>query len=215
MSSSPFITVIAIDGPAASGKGTLACRLAEALGLPHLDTGLLYRAVGRRVLTAGADPTDAQAAILAAQTLTPLDLSRDDLRGPEADRAASAVATIPAVREALLEFQREFAAARGAVLDGRDIGTVIFPNAPVKLFITASRAVRAERRWRELVARGETTELAEVAAEISQRDAQDAARATAPMRPAADAIVVDTSDLDAEAAFTLALGLVREKLALG
>jgi cytidylate kinase len=208
-------TVIAIDGPAASGKGTLARRLAEALGLPHLDTGLLYRAVGRRVLTAGAEPNDPQAAAIAAETLTQADLSRDDLRGPEADRAASAVATIPAVREALVEFQREFAAARGAVLDGRDIGTVIFPDAPVKLFITASRAVRAERRWRELVARGENAELAAVAAEIGQRDAQDAARATAPMRPAADSIVVDTTDLDAEAAFTLALGLVREKLALG
>jgi len=208
-------TVIAIDGPAASGKGTLARRLAEALGLPHLDTGLLYRAVGRRVLTVGANPNDAQAAVIGAQTLTPADLARDDLRGPEADRAASAVATIPAVREALLEFQRGFAAARGAVLDGRDIGTVIFPDAPVKLFITASRAVRAERRWRELVARGEKAELTAVAAEISQRDAQDAARATAPMRPAADSIVVDTTDLDAEAAFTLALGLVREKLALG
>ncbi len=208
-------SIIAIDGPAASGKGTLARRLAASLDLPHLDTGLLYRAVGRSVLQTGADPTDAAAAVLAAQTLTAADLERDDLRGPEADRAASAVATVPAVREALLQFQRRFALERGAVLDGRDIGTVIFPDAQAKLFVTASRPVRADRRWRELVANGESVTLDEVAKALAERDAQDAARATAPLRPAADAMVLDTTELDAEAAFIQALGLVREKLALG
>jgi cytidylate kinase len=209
--SAPFI--IAVDGPAAAGKGTLARRLAAALGLPYLDTGLLYRAVGRRVLEAAGDPRDPEAAEAAARGLRPEDLERGDLRGPAADRAASAVAAIPGVRAALLEFQREFGRRRGAVLDGRDIGPVVFPEAPVKLFVTASAAARAERRWKELLGRGVAAELATVAAEMAARDAQDAARATAPLTPAADAVLFDTTGLDIEAAFAAAMRLVQARLA--
>lgn len=205
-------TVIAVDGPAAAGKGTLARRLADTLGLPYLDTGLLYRAVGRRVLDAGADPRDAVQAEAAARALTPRDLERTDLRGPLADMAASAVAAIPAVRAALLDFQRDFGGARGAVLDGRDIGTVVFPEAPVKLFVTASVAERARRRCRELQGRGIAADPAQVEAEIRHRDAQDANRPVAPLRPAPDAMVLDTTDLDADAAFAAALALVRRRL---
>ena len=139
----PAGTIIAVDGPAAAGKGTLARRLAAELGLPYLDTGLLYRAVGRRVLDRGIDPQDARVAEAEARALTPEDLARGDLRGSLADMAASKVAAIPAVRAALLDFQRRFGATQGAVLDGRDIGTVVFPDAQVKLFITASVAERA------------------------------------------------------------------------
>ncbi len=207
--------VIAIDGPAAAGKGTLARRLAAAFALPYLDTGLLYRAVGRRVLDAGADPADATAAAEAAARLQPADLARDDLRGPAADAAASAVAAHPAVRAALLAFQRDFATARGAVLDGRDIGTVVFPEAPVKLFVTASEAARAARRWREQASQQDASaaSLAAVQAAMAARDAQDAARATAPLRPAADALWLDTTTLDADAAFATAMAMVRAKLA--
>ena len=196
--------IVAIDGPAAAGKGTLARRLAEALGLPYLDTGLLYRAVGRRVLQAGADPADAAAAQAHADALQPADLARADLRSPDADQAASLVAAVPAVRDALLAFQRGFART-GAVLDGRDIGTVIFPDADVKLFVTASVEARAERRWREHGARP----LETVTAELRARDAQDAARATAPLRPADDAIVLDTTAMTPDQAFTAALAAVR------
>ena len=204
-------TVIAVDGPAAAGKGTLARRLAAALGLPYLDTGLLYRAVGRRVLDAGADPRDARQAEEAARSLTPADLERGDLRGPMADMAASAVAAIPAVRAALLEFQRGFGRERGAVLDGRDIGTVVFPDAAVKLFVTASVEERARRRFLELRGRGVEADPAQVEAEIRDRDAQDANRPVAPLRPAEDAMVLDTTTLDAEAAFVAALDLVRTR----
>jgi cytidylate kinase len=204
--------VIAVDGPAAAGKGTLARGLAHALGLPHLDTGLLYRAVGRLVLDAGADPRDVSAAEAAARALRPDDLARGDLRGPDADAAASAVAAIPGVRAALLDFQRRFAAERGAVLDGRDIGTVVCPDAPVKLFVTASPEARAERRWRELLARGVVASLREVAAEMAARDAQDSGRATAPLRAAPDAVVLDTSALDAPAALAAALAVVRGRI---
>jgi len=204
--------VIAIDGPAAAGKGTLARRLAEALDLPYLDTGLLYRAVGRRVLDASADPADPAAAAAAAAALQPEDTRRADLRGPAADAAAAAVASIPAVRAALLDFQRGFAAARGAVLDGRDIGTVIFPDAPVKLFVTASLAARARRRWVELEAKGVDHPLAQVEEEMRVRDAMDAARAAAPLRPAADAVLLDTTALDPDAAFAAALREVRARL---
>jgi cytidylate kinase len=204
--------VIAVDGPAAAGKGTLAKRLAAALGLPYLDTGLLYRAVGRRVLDEGADPRDATRAEAAARALQPADLQRADLRGPMADMAASAVAAIPAVRAALLDFQRGFGRAHGAVLDGRDIGTVVFPDAPVKLFVTASVAERARRRFLELTARGVAADAAQVEAEIRDRDAQDANRPVAPLKPAPDALLLDTTALDAEAAFAAALALVREKL---
>jgi cytidylate kinase len=204
--------VIAVDGPAAAGKGTLARRLAATLGLAYLDTGLLYRATGRRVLDAAADPRDAAAAATAARGLTPADLARGDLRGPEADLAASAVAAIPAVRAALLDWQREFGRRHGAVLDGRDIGTVVFPEAPVKLFVTASPAERARRRFLELQARGGAADLAQVAAELRARDEQDSSRAVAPLVPAADAVVLDTTSLDAEAAFAAAMAVIRQRL---
>ncbi|MEO3473612.1 (d)CMP kinase [Roseomonas sp. CAU 1739] len=205
-------TVIAVDGPAAAGKGTLARRLAATLGLPYLDTGLLYRAVGRRVLDDGADPRDATQAETAARSLTPDDLQRSDLRGPMADMAASAVAAIPAVRAALLDFQRAFGRDRGAVLDGRDIGTVVFPEAAVKLFVTASVQERARRRFLELRGRGVAADAAQVEAEIRDRDAQDANRPVAPLKPAADALTLDTTALDAEAAFAAALAMVRGRL---
>ncbi len=204
--------VIAVDGPAAAGKGTLARRLARELGLPYLDTGLLYRAVGRRVLEAGGDPRDAAVAEAAARSLTPADLDRGDLRGPAADMAASAVATLPQVRAALVDWQRDFGRRHGAVMDGRDIGTVIFPDAPAKLFVTASPEARARRRHAELAARGLDRPLADVLAEMQARDAQDAARATAPMKPAEDAVVLDTTELGIEEAFQAARTLVRVRL---
>ena len=204
--------VIAVDGPAAAGKGTLARRLARELGLPYLDTGLLYRAVGRRVLDAGGDPRDPLVAEEAARALTPADLDRGDLRGPAADMAASAVATIPQVRAALLDWQRQFGRTHGAVMDGRDIGTVIFPDAPAKIFVTASPGARARRRHAELAARGVMRALADVEAEMQARDAQDAARATAPMKPAEDAVVLDTTELGIEEAFQAARALVRARL---
>lgn len=204
--------VVAVDGPAAAGKGTLARRLAAALGLPYLDTGLLYRAVGRRVLDRGGDPRDAALAAAEARALAAADLDRADLRGPEADMAASAVATLPEVRAALLDWQRDFGRRHGAVMDGRDIGTVIFPDAPAKLFVTASPAARARRRHAELAARGIRRDLAEVEAEMRARDAQDASRATAPMKPAPDAVVLDTTELGIEEAFDAALALVRARL---
>jgi CMP/dCMP kinase len=207
--SRPFI--IAIDGPAAAGKGTLARRLAATLGLPYLDTGLLYRTVGRRVLDAGGDPADPAAATAAARALVPADLDRADLRGPAADAASAAVAAIPAVRAVLLAFQRGFAGERGAVLDGRDIGTVIFPDARVKLFVTASLEERARRRWLELQAKGGHAELSTVEADMRARDALDAARAAAPLRPAPDAVLLDTTDLDAAAAFRAAMDEVARR----
>ncbi len=200
--------IIAIDGPAAAGKGTLARRLAAELGLPYLDTGLLYRAVGRRVLDAGADPADSGLAEAQARALQPADLQRTDLRGPAADHAASLVAAVPGVRAALLAFQRSFATSGGAVLDGRDIGTVIFPDAAVKLFVTASLTARADRRWRELQGRGAAASLADVTAEMQARDALDQARAAAPLRPADGAVVLDTTAMTPDAAFAAALALV-------
>ncbi|HEY8289097.1 MAG TPA: (d)CMP kinase [Acetobacteraceae bacterium] len=213
MTGEPVITrVIAVDGPGAAGKGTLARRLAAELGLPYLDTGLLYRAVGRLVLDVGGDPADSAVAVAAARRLRAEDLDRGDLRGPAADAAASAVAAVPAVRTALLDFQRDFAARRGAVLDGRDIGTVIFPNAPVKLFVTATLQERARRRWRELQEKGQTNALACVAQALRERDARDEARSAAPLRAAEDAIVLDTTALDADAAFAAALAVIRGRL---
>ena len=196
--------VIAIDGPAAAGKGTLARRIAQELDLPYLDTGLLYRAVGRRVLDAGGDPADPTAAEMAACALKPTDLHRNDLRGPVADAAAASVAAIPEVRRALLDFQRNFASERGAVLDGRDIGTVIFPDALAKLYVTASLAERAHRRWLELQAKGVAADLAIVEADMLARDTRDAPN----MRMAEDAVLLDTTTLDAEAAFATAMRLV-------
>jgi cytidylate kinase len=206
--------IIAIDGPAAAGKGTLARRVATTFGLPYLDTGLLYRAVGRRVLDAKEDPDDAVTAERAARSLRPVDLDRADLRGPEADAAAAAVASIPGVRAALLAFQRDFAVKAGAVLDGRDIGTVIFPGAHAKLFVTASLAQRARRRWLELRAKGIEADIATVEADMRRRDAKDAARAAAPLRAADDAYELDTSDMDAEAAFQSALAFIRTRIDL-
>jgi cytidylate kinase len=204
--------IIAIDGPGAAGKGTLARRVAAHLDLPHLDTGLLYRAVARRLLDAGARPDDAAAAIAAATSLRAEDLERDDLRGPPVDAAASTVSAIADVRAALLAFQRAFPGARGAVLDGRDIGTVIFPAASAKLFVTASVAARGQRRWRELRARGIEADLTTVTNDLRARDAADAARATAPLVPAADALMLDTTALDADAAFAEAVALLAWRL---
>lgn len=202
--------VIAVDGPAAAGKGTLARRLAAHFGLPYLDTGLLYRAVGRLMLDRAADPHDPAAATAAARTLQPEDLARADLRDPEASAAASAVAAIPGVRAALLDFQRSFGRAAGAVLDGRDIGTVVFPDASAKLYVTASLEARARRRWLELHGRGVATDLETVTADLRTRDAADASRATAPMKPAPDARLLETTNLDADAAFATALALLAD-----
>ena len=201
--------IVAIDGPAASGKGTLAKRLAAAYGLPHLDTGLLYRATARAVLDAGDAIDDAAAAVRAATTLDPIAFEETRLRGKEMGEAASVVAAVPAVRAALLAAQRGFAArAGGAVLDGRDIGTVICPQAEVKIFVTATPEARAKRRWRELDARGDAGDWETVLADIRRRDARDSGRASAPLRPAADAVVLDTTALDIEAAFARALEIV-------
>lgn len=208
--------IIAVDGPAAAGKGTLARSLAAALGLPFLDTGLLYRAVGRRMLDAGLDPaTDAEPK---ARDLRPEDLQRQDLRTPEVDRAASQIAGQAPVRAALLDFQRQFGAGQGAVLDGRDIGTVIFPDARVKLFLTASIPRRAERRWLQHGGEGNrdpetrAATLARIGKALAVRDEADAARAAAPLQPAADAILIDTDRLDAEAVLAEALRIVRERI---
>jgi len=204
--------VIAIDGPAAAGKGTLARRLAAHFGLPYLDTGLLYRATGRRVLDGAGDPHDAAIAEAAARALQLSDLERADLRTMQAGAAASAVAAIPGVRAALFDFQRSFGASRGAVLDGRDIGTKIFPDAPVKLFVTASAAARGKRRYLELTGRGLQADLADVTRDIEARDLADSTRATDPLKPAEDAMRLDTTAIDADAAFAAALELITKKL---
>lgn len=206
--------VLAVDGPAAAGKGTLAKRLAAELNLPYLDTGLLYRAVGRLVLDAGQDP--AAPAEDFARRLTADDTQRKDLRTQEVARAASLVAAQPGVRSALVDTQRRFAQARGGVLDGRDIGTAIFPDADVKLFITASPATRALRRFLQLgedpAADDAKVRLAEMEAALKARDAADAGREAAPMQVADDAVVIETDTLGADDVLAEALRVVRERL---
>ncbi len=202
--------IIAVDGPAASGKGTIAQRLAQHYGLPHLDTGLLYRAVGLGVLDRGGDLGDADLAEQVARALEPEDLfDTTRLTDRGAGEAASRVAGHTGVRAALLDLQTRFARQPGgAVLDGRDIGTVIVPDAPVKLFVTASPEVRARRRWLQLTARGETLSFDDMLADIVRRDARDAGRGAAPMVQAADAALLDTTDMDIEAAFDAARRIV-------
>ncbi|HVY43692.1 MAG TPA: (d)CMP kinase [Hyphomicrobiaceae bacterium] len=205
--------IIAIDGPAASGKGTLAKRIAAHFGLACLDTGLLYRAVARDVLARKGSLEDAEMAAAVALALDPATLSDPALRLPGVGDAASVVARIPAVRAALLDYQRQFARQKpGAVLDGRDIGTIVCPEADVKIFVTADVNVRARRRYQEELARGEPVSYEAVLDVIKQRDARDSGRADAPMRPADDAILLDTSNLDIEAAFNAAVGLIKRKI---
>src|SRR5262245_37606226 len=205
--------IVAIDGPAASGKGTLAKRIAAHFGLAHLDTGLLYRAVARDVLSRGGALDDLETAAQAAYNLDPRTLDDPALRDPGLGEAASIVARIPEVRAAMLAYQRTFArSGRGAVLDGRDIGTVVCPDADVKLYVTAAAEVRADRRYREKIARGEPATLEAVLADIKRRDERDAGRAASPMRPAADAFLLDTTDLDIEAAFDTAVGVISRKV---
>ena len=206
--------IIAIDGPAASGKGTLARRLAVHYGLAYLDTGLIYRAVGAMTVEAGGDPADPAAATAAAEALTAADLERGDLRGETAASAASKAAAIPSVREALVAFQRRVAATPpGAVLDGRDIGTVICPDADAKLFLLASPEVRAARRAEELRGRGETVIYDAVLSDLMARDERDSGRDTAPLRPSGDAIRLDTDDLDADQVFEIAVEAIDRKVA--
>ena len=188
--------IVAIDGPAASGKGTLARRLAQHLGLPHLDTGLLYRATARVLMDEGRDLSDVAAAVAAARGLALLDFDEKRLRGRDMGEAASRVAAMPEVRKALVESQRDFAHRHeGAVLDGRDIGTVICPDAEVKIFVTASPETRATRRALELKNQGEKVDYAAVLEDIRRRDLRDSARAAAPLARAADAVLLDTTEM--------------------
>jgi CMP/dCMP kinase len=201
--------VIAVDGPAASGKGAISTALAHAYGLPVLDTGLLYRAVGLAVRRAGEDPDDAVAAEREARGLDLASLNAPALRGLEAGQAASRVAVHPAVRETLRAFQRNFAhQPGGAVLDGRDIGTVIVPEAPAKLYVTASAQARAHRRWLQLKDGAQAASLQDILADIARRDAADSGRADSPMRPAADAVLLDTTEMTIEAAVDAARRIV-------
>ena len=202
--------IIAVDGPAASGKGTIAARLAAEYGLPHLDTGLLYRAVGLKVLDAGGSLDDGAAAEVAARSLEVSGLSDNPrLTTGEAGEAASRIAGYPGVRAALLELQQDFARqSGGAVLDGRDIGTVIAPDAPAKLFVTATPHTRATRRWKQLTARGDQIGFDEMLADIVRRDERDAGRGAAPMVQAEDAVLLDTTDMDIETAFDAARRIV-------
>jgi len=204
--------IIAVDGPTASGKGTIAKALAAHFGLPHLDTGLLYRAVGRQVFLDGGAPNDAGDA-LAATTFSDALLNDSELRSEATGGLASRVSIHAPVRQALYDRQRSFATQPGgAVLDGRDIGTVIAPDAEVKLFVTASIAARAMRRWKEMQARGEPHTLADIEADLRRRDERDRTRAEAPLRAAADALILDTSDLGPGEAIAAATALVAERL---
>ncbi len=205
--------IIALDGPAASGKGTLARRLAAGFGLPHLDTGMLYRAVGRAVIRAGGNPSAEPDAAAAAGALSAADLADPELRSDAVAEAASRVSAIPAVRRALLEFQRRFAhQPGGAVLDGRDIGTVVCPEADAKLYVTAAVPVRARRRFEELRANGQAVIYDEVLRDMRLRDERDSKRAIAPLVAAVDAYFLDTSDLDADQAFARALAFIHGRM---
>ena len=200
---------VAIDGPAAAGKGTISKAVAACFGFANLDTGLLYRATGRRVLL-GEDP------VKAAKTLRPEDLAGEELRTPEVAQAASKVAADPEVRKALIAFQKAFARRLGgAVLDGRDIGTVICPEAEVKLYVTASDEIRAQRRFSELNEKGLDVTFESVLADLRARDARDSERAAAPMRPADDALLLDTSELSIDAAVEKAVHAVKQKIEQG
>jgi cytidylate kinase len=203
--------IIAIDGPAASGKGTIGKRLAAHYGLRHLDTGLLYRAVAKAVIDAGQSPENTAAAIAAATTLDPSRFDETTLKGPSIGEAASFVSAIPEVRAALVKLQRDFVAMPpGAVLDGRDIGTVICPDADVKIFVTAGPEVRAVRRAREYRAAGKDVDEATVLADIRQRDERDSNRSASPLRQADDAHLLDTTALDVEGAVAAAITIVEK-----
>jgi CMP/dCMP kinase len=205
--------IIAIDGPAASGKGTLGRRLAAHYGLRHLDTGLLYRAVAQAVLAAGHRLDDAACALAAAQNLDPERFDEAALKSHSAGEAASVVSAIPEVRAALLQLQQDFAAVPpGAVLDGRDIGTVICPYADAKIFVTASPEVRARRRAIEMRSRGQEADETVILADIRRRDERDQQRAVAPLKPAADAHILDTSDLDIDAVLRHAIAIVENAI---
>jgi cytidylate kinase len=214
------LLVVAVDGPSAAGKGTLGRGIARHFGLAFLDTGLLYRAVGARLLAAGQDPADPWAAEAAAKALEFSELDSLVLRDDRVAQAASKVAAIPGVRQALLGLQRQFAASppagpdgrvRGAVLDGRDIGTVVCPDATVKLFVTASLEARAQRRHQELLARSGESIYARVLQDMKERDARDSSRAVAPLTPAPDAMVLDTTALNTEAALAAAVAFISRR----
>ena len=201
--------VIAVDGPAASGKGTIAVKLGQLYGYPVLDSGLLYRAVGVKVLERGEDLGDEAAALAAARALDPAELERAQVRTRAAGEAASRVAVYTSVRAALRDFQLAFAAQEpGAVIDGRDIGTVIAPDAPAKLYVTATPETRADRRWKQLTGQGESVTYDEVLADIRIRDERDTARADSPMRAADDAVLLDTTEMSIDAAFDAARRIV-------
>jgi cytidylate kinase len=205
--------VVAVDGTAASGKGTLAKKLAAHFGFHHLDSGSLYRLVALGVADSGGDPNKEADALAAARAIDPAGSSDPRIRSAGIGSAASLVSVFPAVRAALLDYQRAFAArAPGAVIDGRDIGTVVCPDAAAKLFIDAAPEIRAHRRWLELKAAGAAPEEAMILKDIRERDARDSSRAIAPLRPAPDAVLLDTSALDIDAAFKAALAIVQPKV---
>lgn len=209
--------VIAIDGPAAAGKGTLAKKLAAHYGFAYLDTGSLYRAVGMAVRDAGLDPSDPAAALAAARSLDMTRIDEKAIRTAAAGEAASLVAVIQPVRDAILQFQRDFArtppnGSKGAVLDGRDIGTVVCPEAEVKLFVTASAEIRANRRWQELKTSGSTISEAQVLEDTKERDRRDTERANSPLKPAPDAHLLDTTNLSIEAAFGEAVRIIDKSM---
>lgn len=212
--------IIALDGPAAAGKGTLGRRLADHFGFAYLDTGKLYRAIGLKILRANGNPSDPEQARDAAESLSQEDLNDPKLVGDEAAEAASRVATVEAARAALRQFQRNFAASppdgsTDAVLDGRDIGTIICPDAEIKIFVTADIKARAGRRHKELLERGEPSIYARVLRDMGERDKRDSTRAVAPLVPAYDAFLLDTTALDADAAFAAAIAYIEAHSASG